>query len=169
MVESWPRQLGTGSIRCSGHCDAAKLKFANPDQANEVHILSLGSTASNIINTSSQVISPGKIRKSLDQRVAHFLNSSGQFMSSSGWFKKFRQIYKQFRLVYKQFRPIYKQFEPIYKQFWPICKQFRLVDKKFRPVYKQWRLVYKQFQTINLTGRAQPIPRATMRGGSRKP
>jgi len=28
--------LGIGS-RCSGCCDAAKLNFANPDEANEVH------------------------------------------------------------------------------------------------------------------------------------
>ena len=37
VIESWPKQLGIGSIRCSGHCDAAKLNFANPDEANEVH------------------------------------------------------------------------------------------------------------------------------------
>ena len=162
MIKSRPRQLRIGSIRCSGHCDAAKLKFANPDQANKVHILNLGSTAGNIINTSSQVISPGKFRKSLDQRVAHFLNSSGQFINSSGWF-----ISGSGQFI--QFQPIYKQFRPICTQFWLVYKQFRPVYKQFRPVSKQFRLVYKQFQTITLTGRAQPIPRATTRGGSRKP
>ena len=87
VIESWPKQLGIGSIRCSGHCDAATLNFANPDEANEVHILNLGSAAGNIINTIGHVISPGNIRNSLDQRVTQFQNSSGQFLNSSGWFK----------------------------------------------------------------------------------